>query len=492
MNTVEEIYQDAEDYRDHLATVDQRGKRIWVFPKKPKGRFYNARTWASFVLLAVLIGQPFIRINGEPCLLFNVLEGKFVLFGIVFTPQDFHLFALAMVTLMVFVVLFTVVFGRLFCGWVCPQTIFMEMVFRKIEYWIEGDASEQRRLAKAPWTTDKVLKKGSKHAIFFAIAVFIANIFLCYIIGSDAVIKIITEPVSQHFGGFVAVLVFSSLFYGVFAFLREQVCTTVCPYGRLQSVLLVPESIVVHYDFVRGEPRGKVKKSPLAVGNLPLAFPLPTANSQLPIAPLGDCIDCKACVHVCPTGIDIRNGTQLECVNCTACMDACDDIMDKVGRPRGLIRYDSFTGIKSGKRKIFTGRVWAYSAVLVALVVLQGFLLATRSDLETVLLRTPGQLFQKVDETHLSNLYNWEVINKTGHDISNVEFKLKSPPGGNIRLVASQGSIVAPKQGLVKGVLFIDLPKDQLQGRKTKLLVEVWAEGKLVDEAKTNFLGPIK
>ncbi|MBK9015371.1 MAG: cytochrome c oxidase accessory protein CcoG [Saprospiraceae bacterium] len=490
MNIIDELYQDTEEYRDHLATVDKKGKRVWMYPKKPGGWFYKARTWVSFALLALLFGMPFIRVNGEPLLLFNVLERKFIIFSIVFTPQDMHLFALAMVTFMLFVVLFTVVFGRLFCGWICPQTIFMEMVFRKIEYWIDGDAGQQRKLAAAPWTGQKMFKRVSKYAIFYAIALLIANTFLMYIIGSDKVLKIATDPIGLHLGGFMALLVFSGIFFFVFSYMREQVCIAVCPYGRLQGVLLVPDSIVVHYDYVRGEPRGKISRQS-TVGS----WQSETQTGELPTAELptkkGDCIDCKLCVHVCPTGIDIRNGTQLECVNCTACMDACDDVMTKVNRPKGLIRYDSETGIKEGRRKIFTTRVWAYTGVLTALIAVQVFLFATRTEVETVLLRTPGQLYQKVEGGYLSNLYNYEVINKTTKDFPNIEFKLKGAPNGRIKFVGDAATIV-PKGGMLKGVFFIEMPENQLDSRKTKLEIEVWSNGKLVDEAKTNFLGPVK
>ncbi len=498
MNNIDELYEDTEEYRDSIATVDKSGKRVWIHPKKPSGWYYNARTWVSFALLAVLFGLPFIKVNGEPLLLFNILERKFILFSIVFTPQDLHLFALAMVTLMLFIVLFTVVFGRIFCGWVCPQTIFMEMVFRKIEYWIEGDASQQRKLAAAPWTGEKIGKRALKFAIFFAIAVVIANTFLSYVIGVDEVKKIITEPISQHTGGFIAMLIFSGVFFFVFTYMREQVCLVVCPYGRLQGVLLVQDSIVVHYDYVRGEPRGKIGKQGSVgssiVGSLQsggMAMDLPVVNQP---AVKGDCVDCKLCVQVCPTGIDIRNGTQLECVNCTACIDACDGIMEKVGRPKGLIRYDSETGIKASrdpnyKRKIFTTRVWAYSGVLVALIALQIFLFANRSEVETIILRTPGQLYQKIDGGY-NNLYNFEVINKTAQDITGIEFKIKNS-GGKIKFVGDAGT-VAPKQGLLKGVFFVEMPTESLDSRKTKIEIEVWSNGVKVDEASTNFLGPIK
>lgn len=478
MNIIDQIYQDTEEYRDHLATVDNKGKRVWMYPRKPDGWFYKTRTWISFLLLGLLFGMPFIKVNGEPLLLFNVIERKFIIFSIVFTPQDLHLFALAMVTLMLFVVLFTVVFGRLFCGWICPQTIFMEMVFRKIEYWIDGDAGQQRKLAAAPWNGQKLFKRVFKYTIFFAIAVLIANTFLSYILGVEEVGKIITEPINQHLGGFIAMLVFSGLFFFVFSYMREQVCIAVCPYGRLQGVLLVPDSIVVHYDYVRGEPRGKIQKQP-------------AASSQQPITNLGDCIDCKLCVQVCPTGIDIRNGTQLECVNCTACIDACDGVMEKVSRPKGLIRYDSENGIKEGRRKIFTTRVWAYTGVLTVLIAVQVFLFATRTEVETVILRTPGQLYQKVEGGYLNNLYNYEVINKTAQDFPNIEFKLKGAPEGRLKFVGEASTIV-PKGGMLKGVFFIEMPSSQLKSRKTELEIEVWSNGQLIDEAKTNFLGPVK
>ncbi len=496
MNTTSQI-NDTEAYRDSIATVDQQGKRVWIYPKKPKGRFTNWRNILSWFLLAFLFGVPFIKINGEPFLLFNVLERKFILFSIVFLPQDFHLFGLAMLTLMVFIILFTVVFGRLFCGWVCPQTIFMEMLYRKIEYWIEGDANAQRKLNAAPWTTDKILKKSFKQAIFFAIAVLVSNTFLAYIIGLDEVIKIATEPVSLHLGGFIAMILFSFAFYFVFSYLREQVCTTICPYGRLQGVLLDKNSIVIAYDYIRGEPRGKIKKQPQNPVQDIAAFvdqatanggSAVTAENGIDFVKQGDCIDCKLCIHVCPTGIDIRNGTQLECINCTACIDACDEVMDKIDRPRGLIRYDSHNGIAEQKRRIFTPRVIAYSIFLTALLAVNVILLSSRGSMETLMLRTPGMLFQEVDETYISNLYNYEVINKTSEELP-IEFRLTTPDG-RIRLV---GEAPIAKPGVAtKGVMFIDMDRNKLLDRKTTLKIEVLSNGKVMDQVKTNFLGPFK
>jgi len=349
---VENFYRD-ESFRDSISTIKEDGSRNWIYPKKPKGKLYNYRTMVSIVLLFFLFVIPWIKINGNPFFLFNVIERKFVVFGNIFWPQDFHLFLLAMITFVVFVVLFTVIFGRVFCGWVCPQTIFMEMVFRKIEYWIEGDWKHQKKLDEQPWNSEKIFKKTSKNILFFGVSFAIANTFLAYIIGSDQLLEIQLDNPANHAGGLSAMILFTTVFYLVFSRFREQVCIAVCPYGRLQGVLLDRNSVVVTYDYNRGEKRGKwqgKREVRSEVGK-------------------GDCIDCHQCVDVCPTGIDIRNGTQLECINCTACIDACDNVMEKTGLEPGLIRYDSEEGVANGKGFKFTTRIKAYIGVLTILIV---------------------------------------------------------------------------------------------------------------------------
>ena len=464
------IEKDQPSFRDHVSTVDAQGKRVWIYPKKPQGRFYNARTWVSIVLLIVLFGGPFIRINGEPLLMLNVLERKFVIFGQVFWPQDFYLFGLATITMVIFIVLFTAVYGRLFCGWVCPQTIFMEMVFRKIEYWIEGDYTAQRALDRRKWDQDKIVKKTGKHLIFFAISFLIANTFLAYIIGSEALIEIVTDPPSKHLAGLGAILVFTGAFYFVFSRLREQVCTSICPYGRLQGVLLDRQSTVVAYDYKRGEPRGKFRK-----------------NEDRDAVGKGDCIECQQCVHVCPTGIDIRNGTQLECVNCTACIDACDAIMEKVNLPKGLIRYASEAGIAEGKEKHWTTRNIAYTVVLFLLTGAMVALLALRTDVETSVLRTPGMMYQEQENNQISNLYNVKVINKTNQGLS-VYFRLMNEQG-TLRMVGQEELHVA-RQGTAQGAMFIVLDRDDIHQMSTRMKVGVYSGDELLETVKTSFLGP--
>ena len=252
------LAHEKDDFRDSVATITKEGKRNFIFPKKPKGRLDNLRTWFSIAYLVIFFTLPFIKFNGVPLFMFNIFERKFILFGMTFWPQDFFIFGLGMLTFIVFIILFTAVFGRAFCGWACPQTVFMEMIFRKIEYWIEGDYTRQRNLKKMPWNAEKIKKRALKFVAFFSISFLIANFFLAYVIGMDTLLNYIAQPLS-HFGTLAAVLAFTSVFFIVYWWFREQVCIVVCPYGRLQGVLLDKNSIVVAYDYKRGDPRGKVK-----------------------------------------------------------------------------------------------------------------------------------------------------------------------------------------------------------------------------------------
>jgi len=471
-----------ESYRDFVSTITQDGKRKWIYPKKPDGFYYKARTVLSWLLLGFLFAGPFITINGNPILLLNILERKFIVFGVVFWPQDFYLFFLAMMTFIVFIVLFTALWGRLFCGWVCPQTIFMEMLFRKIEYWIEGDASAQKRLDKQPLNREKIIKKGSKHILFFGLSFLIANTFLAYIIGKDELFDIVTAPPTEHLAGFISITVFSLVFYGVFSRFREQVCLVACPYGRFQSVLVDNDSIAVTYDFSRGEGRAKVaerKKVDGVVTNEP--------KNELVTQDIGDCIDCEACVKVCPTGIDIRNGIQLECINCTACMDACDDIMRKIGKPEKLITYTSFNAVSEKReQRFFTPRVVAYLSVFTVLLGVFLYLFMTRPELYTVILREPGMMYNELPDNRFSNFYNAKFFNKTFDELE-VELKLHTA-GGEIMFLGDMEPIPGQKQ--IEKRLMVFLDGDQLTGSSTPIEFGIYREGKLLQTVRSGFIGP--
>lgn len=457
----------SESFRDSIGTIDEEGKRSWIYAQQPAGPLYNKRTILSIVYLIVFFSLPFIKVGGEPLFLVNIPARKFILFGAVFWPQDLFLFVLGMLTFIVFIVLFTVVFGRFFCGWACPQTIFMEMVFRKIEYWIEGDASRQKALNKKPWDSDKVIRKSLKISAFFLVSFVIANTFLAYIISVDDLFQLYREGLATNVGTFISLLIFTSVFFFVYLWFREQVCIVVCPYGRLQGVLLDKNSIIVAYDYIRGESRSKFKKNEVRTS--------------------GDCIDCAQCVKVCPTGIDIRNGTQLECINCTACIDACDHIMNSVGLPEGLIRFDSENGIANKQKLKITSRIIAYSAVLMLLLGILVVLLASRSDVETTVMRTPGMLYQEQPNNRISNLYNIKLVNKT-HNLLPVILKLESLKG-EIKMVGKD-TLYVEKENITSGEFFAIIDRQVLKNRKTELEIGVYTEGKKIESVKTNFLGP--
>ncbi|PHN92695.1 cytochrome c oxidase accessory protein CcoG [Maribacter sp. 6B07] len=466
--------QDQDHFRDSIGTIKEDGKRAWVFPKKPSGKLYKYRKYVSYVLLTFLIASPFIKINGNQFLMFNVLERRFNIFGFPFYPQDFHLFVISMIIGVVFIALFTVAFGRIFCGWMCPQTIFMEMVFRRIEYWIDGDRGAQMRLDRQEWNAEKIRKRVLKWSIFFIISFIIANVFLAYLIGSDRLIQYITDGPAQHISTMVSLLIFTAVFYFVFAWFREQVCIIACPYGRMQGVLLDNKSIVVAYDHKRGEAENGRKKW--------------RKNEDRAALGHGDCIDCFQCVNVCPTGIDIRNGTQLECVNCTACIDECDTIMEKVNLPKGLIRYASEDEITKKEKFKFTPRLKGYTAVLVILTGVLIGMMFLRNDLEANILRLPGQLYEHKEGNIISNVYTYKLLNKTTKAVENVHFELISPKG-EIKLVRHENFDVEP-EALAEGTLFIEINASALSGDKNNLKIGVYSNDKLIETTTARFLAP--
>ena len=464
---------DWRDFRDHIATADKDGRRRWLYPKAPSGVWHRRRAWFASFLILLMFAGPWIRIQGNPLLLFNLVERRFSILGQIFWPQDSVVFAVAMLVFISGIVVFTVAFGRLWCGWACPQTVMMEMVFRKVEYLIDGDSVAQRALAAAPWTASKIARRFVKHGVFFGLSFVVGNTLLAYIIGSEQLLAIQFDDPRKHWAGLTAMTLFSLLFYAIFARFREQACTFICPYGRFQSALLDENSMVVAYDHRRGEQRAPLHRD--------------QGHEARRASGLGDCVDCRQCVAVCPTGIDIRDGTQMECVNCTACIDACDAIMHKVGRPSGLIRFASQNHLERGEPQRFTRRMAMYSGVLVALIGVFLWLVLSRSLVETTFLRVSGSLHQTLPDGRIRNLFSVKMINKS-HQPLPVEVRLENR-AGSVRLMGATNPVVPVGQYLQTSAL-VDLAPDQLTGSTTELELGVYSGGRLLERVETRFSGP--
>lgn len=456
------FYMSTEElsFRDRPINMDAKGSRKWVYAKKPSGKWYASRTIFSWFVLLFLVGAPWLRVNGNPFILLDIANRKFIIFGAIFWAQDTFILALLMLSFVLFIVLFTVTFGRIWCGWACPQTVFMEMVFRKIEYLIEGDYKKRHKLDLDPWTTEKILKKTTKHSAFILLSIAMTNVFLMWFIGSEHWLELIQEPIRENLSGFSVMLVVSAVFYWIYSYFREQVCTMVCPYGRMQGVLLDSNSIVVSYDYKRGEPRG-------------------AKNS-------GDCIDCHQCVSVCPTGIDIRNGTQLECINCTACIDQCNRIMHITKRPLGLIRYASEKGIREGQASVWNARNRAYSVVLLIIFSFFVYTLVSRPVIETTILRTPGLLYQLNDDNTISNVYNIKIVNKT-HEEMPLEIRLLSH-GGRIQMAGN--TMIIKDQDRFESTFILYIPQEELEIDKTEVEFGIYSNNELIEMVKAAFVSP--
>jgi cytochrome c oxidase accessory protein FixG len=453
-------------FKDTLQTVDDQGRRNWIYPRRPSGKLYNLRSILAAVLLMAFFITPFIRINGQPLMLFNIFERNFIIFSQTFWPQDFHLLVISIISLLVFIILFTVVYGRIFCGWACPQTIFMEFVFRQIEYLVEGSHTQQRKLNQQPWTTEKIVKKSIKHLAFIVFSLAVINTLFAYIIGTEQLFGLYRTGFSGHPALLTLMILLTAAYYGIYAFFREQVCILICPYGRLQGVLLDERSIVVAYDYKRGTA---------------------TAGTTEESLEDGDCIDCSYCVSVCPTGIDIRNGTQLECINCAACIDACDGVMERLERPKGLIRYDSERGISTGVRKVVSPRAVAYTAILTLLLAATVTLFIMRGEVEATVIRIPGTLYQEYGIENFSNMYTIQLVNKSNTEMP-VEIRMLSPRGEIVYL----GNTLSTLRGRMSETNFmIVIPKHSLQAGNTPVQLGIFDGERLIETYRTNFIAPI-
>lgn len=384
--------------------ITSDGHRRRIVPADVRGRFTSARTIVYAALVGLWAALPWVRVNGAPAVFLDVAERKFYLLGATFNAQDAWLGFFLLSGVGFGLVYATALAGRAWCGWACPQTVFLEGVYRRVERWIEGPRDKHVRRDTGAMTAGRAARKVGKHAAFAVLSLAIAHIVLSYFVSLPRAFEMVRESPGNHPEAFAWVVSIAALLYGNFAWFREQLCVVLCPYGRLQSVLLDDDSLVVGYDAARGEPRGKATRSGA-----------------------GDCVDCKRCVVVCPTGIDIRDGLQLDCVACTACIDACDDVMDRLGRPRGLVRYDSQNGLAGKPRKVVRPRLVLYTALLVLGAIASAIALRSHTDFEAVLLRLQGAPYT-IDGDDLRNAFELHLVNKRGGAAS-FDVVVSAPPG---------------------------------------------------------------
>ncbi|WDE95727.1 cytochrome c oxidase accessory protein CcoG [Lentisphaera profundi] len=461
---------DSDNFRENLSTADKQGKRLWVYPRKPKGKLYNLRSYLSLFQIVIMVAIPFIKINGRPLFMFNIFDREFVIFGSGFVTRDFPIFALMMIALFIAIALVTAVYGRVFCGWACPQTVFLEMVFRKVEYWIEGDGSAQRKAAKTPLRGKRLLKRLVKLIAFYAISLFISNLFLAYVVGSDQLIELIRTGPSSNIKLFWGVIGFSLVFFFHFTWFREQFCIYLCPYARLQSVLLDNHSQAVAYDYKRGEGRAsnRIRKEKVDTK-------------------FGDCVDCGLCVQVCPTGIDIRNGfPQLECVNCTACIDACDNIMEANNKPKGLIHHSSINKIETGGKFEFTARVKSYSFLLIALTAVIIVMLFDRSPVDTTFVRPHGST-PIIEGEKSRNLFLIKLVNRTNEDL-NLEMRIMENAG--MTFIPNGMLTLSGKEVKDVNRILESQEKGQGVGKMQRVKIGIYRGEELLEIKETNYLYP--
>lgn len=474
-----DVVDDHERFRAELASVRPDGRRKWIYARKPEGRFTTARTIVAVTLLAFLVISPFIHVGGFQFILLNVVRREFVIFGYPFWPNDFYLIALSFLALLVSIVLFTATIGRVWCGWLCPQTIFLETIFRRLEWAIEGGPKEQAARHAGPWTFDRTWRFLLKNALFWAVSFGIANVFLAYLISSDTLLSYVYDGPFAHLDVFIPLVLFTSVFFLVFARFREQACVIVCPYGRFMSALVDENTVAVTYDFRRGEQRSKWTKADTEVKRTAAGESFKRASGH------GDCVDCHQCVTVCPTGIDIRNGIQLECVNCTACIDACDTVMDKVGLPRGLIRYTSKSAVEEGSASWLSTRVKAYAVVWVVLMSVVISLFVLRNDLDVLVLRQEGTTWVRTPDG-TTNFYRLQIINKTS-ETKEVRVDVVEPRGAVITMVPTLQAL--QPHSMSKSRFLITIP-DSLVGDNSNLEVRlvVRSGGTTMNEITTTWL----
>jgi cytochrome c oxidase accessory protein FixG len=457
-----ELYQHRPP--DALTTLDARGNRLWVYPAAIRGVFMRWRKVLGYFVIVVYFAMPWIPIGGMQSILLEIPERRFILFGHIFWPQDVFYLVFLLLGMALALFFFTAVAGRVWCGWLCPQTVFMEEIFRKIEVWTEGDHHEQRRLDAKPWSLRKARIKLVKHALFLLFSALVSNTFIAYFVGTERLLRWMTASPLEHWTAFVFMASILAVFYFDFAWFREQFCVVLCPYARFQSVLTDAHTVQVGYDTVRGEPRGHLRST------------------------RGDCIDCHKCVAVCPTGIDIRDGYQLECIGCARCIDACDSIMERIDRPRGLIRYDSLARLSGERVQILRPRVLVYSALLLGVVVALFVGLGMRPHLDLTVVRPPGEPYMLLPGGLVSNHFSLRLHNRD-QVAKRFQIDVSGPVGAQVIVPVNPLGLGADEEQRTEA--FVNIPAAQVRSGKAPLRIQVYERGTLVAERTMIFLAPV-
>ncbi|MEP4078138.1 cytochrome c oxidase accessory protein CcoG [Haloferula sp.] len=451
---------------DSVTTINQDGSRYFLHPADVRGKWTYARRIFGLLLIAIYVLLPWIPINGAPALFFDIEHRRFHVFGLTLVPQDLWVLFFGITGLGFTLFFVTALLGRLWCGWACPYTVFLDHIFRRIERWVEGDAPARKKLAAAPWTAGKITRRVIKHSLYALSAALIAHVFLSYFVSLERLYNYMGEGPLAHATSFGVVAFLTAVLWFCFGYFREQFCVIMCPYGRLQSALSDDDTVNVGYDEVRGEPRGKKGSTD------------------------GACIDCRRCVTVCPTGIDIRNGLQMECIGCAACIDACDDIMLKIDRPTGLIRYDSLKGLAHQKRRFLRPRVIAYTILGLLGISAFGFAATRKAQPYTAQfakIAMAGMPFQ-ADASGVRNFYQLRFYNKRNQPAS-FTVSLVDPPAGFILSGAGQEIDVTAGEEISRQFVAI-APADSYKGRTSLTFRVVTNPGDVTIDQTVTFIGP--
>lgn len=474
MSDAPEILESPEEV---LSTLRSDGKRRWIYPVTSRGDHWKRRRVVGWGLIALFVALPLVKIDGKPAILLDIMTREFTFFGLTLYPTDTLLLMIFLLIVMLAVFLFTALLGRVWCGWACPQTVYLEFVYRPIEELIEGKASTRKRRDEGPATFDRLWRKVLKWTVFGVIAVALAHVFVAYFVGWDRLVVWMTGSPNEHWGFFVVMAATSALILFDFGFFREQMCTITCPYARFQSVLQDRDSLIVSYDPVRGEPRGRRSRAQRE------------AEKKGESIALGDCIDCGACVRTCPTGIDIREGLQMECVACTQCIDACNDIMNSISKPEGLIRYTSENQVEGKPGRVLRPRVVGYSLLLVALVAAFVTVLSVRGGVEVNIGRAVGAPFLQMPDGDISNRLRFRVQNRTSTDAT-FTVRATDPADLEVKLVGPQ-KMTVPAGETKRVQAFVIAPAhvfDSQARREATFVVE--GDDGTQEEAKFMLLGP--